>query len=254
MQTEPQFAVVQGAVTMINPELGPFLSRLPDELLIYIFTIVATTLFPPTSRLLNPEIGVNPDTFAILNRHSALKRIRNVSKTFCAFFMQAFYENLYMVCSTARMPLVRNTRAPLTPPVQMRHFLRTLRVEIILHSSYCVFEPFPGVPGREMRRDREFESAEHLMQICPAARALANLTDSVSGFCNLSHLDLFVGVNCQMRPLDDAFIRVLEEANFTVKAKKVTLTVINYIQPNDEVCPHYPLPQVQELITVVETG
>ena len=61
-------------------------------------------------------------------------------------------------------------------------------------------------------------------------------------------------MNCQMRPIDDAFLHVLEEANFVVKAKKVTLTVIDYIQPTDEVCPHYPLPQVQELITVVETG
>ena len=44
MEADLQLAVVQAAVTMTNPELGPFLSRLPDELLIYIFTIVATTL------------------------------------------------------------------------------------------------------------------------------------------------------------------------------------------------------------------
>ena len=57
-----------------------------------------------------------------------------------------------------------------------------------------------------------------------------------------------------MRPIDDAFLHVLEEANFVVKAKKVTLTVTDYDHPNDEVCPQPPLPQVQELITVVETG
>ena len=246
MEANPQLAVVQATVTMINPDLGPFLSRLPDELLIYIFTLVATTLFPPNSRLLNPEIGINPDIFAILNRHYALKRIRTVSKTFCAFFMQAFYENLHFVCkATIRMYVLSGKEVsppPILPPSQMRHFLRTAYIEIILQNNY----------QDEMRRRRRIESVEEMMAFCPAARVLSRLTHPVGGFCNLSHLELVIRVDIRGIPLDDKFLSLLEEANFMVKARKVTLSVTETVIAKGE--PLGLFPEVQEKITVVETG
>ena len=247
METNPQLAVVQATVTMINPELGPFLSRLPDELLIRIFTLVATTLFPPNSRLLNPEIGINPDIFAILNRHSALKRIRTVSKTFCAFFMQAFYENLHFVCKAViRSYLLSGKevfRPPMLPPSQMRHFLRTAYIEITLQNNYQT----------EMRRRHRIESVEEMMALCPAARVLSGLTHPAGGFCNLSHLELVIRVDVTGIPLDDKFLGLLEEANFVVKARKVTLSVTETVKaPKGEPLDFFP--EVQEKITVVETG
>jgi hypothetical protein len=253
MAADPELAVAQAAVTMINPELGPFLSRLPDELLIYIFSIVATTLFPPNSRLLNPEIGINPDTFAILNRHYAIKRIRNVSKTFCAFYMQAFYENLHFVCKKPKtssywLSEMQTTRPPMLPPSQMRHFLRTARIEITLDTSYQGdYEPYPGNPDRRMRRRHKYQNLEQLMALCPSARVLARLTHPASGFCNLSHLELAVHVDLTGHPLDDEFLSVLEEANFVVKAKKVTLSVTDSWLGKEAA-------MVKERITVVETG
>ena len=258
MEANPQLAVVQATVTMINPDLGPFLSRLPDELLIYIFTLVATTLFPPNSRLLNPEIGINPDIFAILNRHYALKRIRTVSKTFCAFFMQAFYENLRFVCkATIRTCLLSGKevyRPPMLPPSQMRHFLRTACIEITLQNNYHTdYEPHPNVPGKMIHRRHRIESVEEMMAFCPAARVLSRLTHPEGGFCNLSHLELVIRVDITATPLDDKFLTLLEEANFVVKAKKVTLSVTETVKaPTSEPLDLYP--EVQEKITVVETG
>jgi hypothetical protein len=260
MAADPELAVAQAAVTMINPELGPFLSRLPDELLIYIFSIVATTLFPPNSRLLNPEIGINPDTFAILNRHYAIKRIRNVSKTFCAFYMQAFYENLHFVCKKPKtssywLSEMQTTRPPMLPPSQMRHFLRTARIEITLENNYQGdYEPYPGNPGRRMRRRHKIQSLEQLMALCPSARVLARLTHPASGFCNLSHLELVVHVDLTGHPLDDEFLSVLEEANFVVKAKKVTLSgTVTLPAKTKDYNPNL-FQKVQEKIKVVETG
>jgi hypothetical protein len=59
--------VIPTAVT----ELGPRLSQLPDELLLQIFKLLATSMFPSTSRF---HTVINPKNFAILNRHYASNR------------------------------------------------------------------------------------------------------------------------------------------------------------------------------------
>ena len=54
-------------------------------------------------------------------------------------------------------------------------------------------------------------------------------------------------------PLDDKFLTLLEEANFVVKAKKVTLSVTETVKaPTSEPLDLYP--EVQEKITVVDTA
>ena len=53
-------------------------------------------------------------------------------------------------------------------------------------------------------------------------------------------------------PLDDKFLSLLEEANFMVKARKVTLSVTETVIAKGE--PLGLFPEVQEKITVVETG
>ncbi|OSS54506.1 hypothetical protein B5807_01268 [Epicoccum nigrum] len=267
MEANPQLAFVPASITMINLDLGPYLSRLPEELLIYIFNIIATTLFPPTSRLLSAH-GFNPDTYAILNRHYAFKRIRTVSKTFCALFMQAFYENLHFVCHKPRKPSPESPetyRVPLMPPTSMRRFLRTLRIEFVLNRFYeANFKPYPDVPGKAgemMRLRHRIDRVKQLMAACPAMRALSRLTHPVSGFCNLAHLDLAVRIDLtsytksrHALTLDDAFLTALKETKIVVKAKKVTLTVTDYIPHEDCQELIQPLPKVQEKITVIETG
>ena len=71
MEADLQLAVVQAAVTMTNPELGPFLSRPPDELLIYIFTIVTTTL---SQRVYTQRRDKTPNTKQSLNTLSDGRR------------------------------------------------------------------------------------------------------------------------------------------------------------------------------------
>jgi hypothetical protein len=124
-----------------------------------------------------------------------------------------------------------------------------LLFEITLGNNYQTdYEPYPGDLGRRMCRRHKIQSLEQLMALCPAARVLAGLTHPVTGFCNLSHLEFVVRVDLTGYPLDenqldDEFLSMLEEANFVVKARKVTLS--DYI-PN-------LFQKVQEKITVVET-
>jgi hypothetical protein len=68
-------------------------------------------------------------------------------------------------------------------------------------------------------------------------------------------LDLAVRIDLTgYPPLHDAFLTALEEAQIVVKAKKVTLTVTDYIPHEDCEQLREPLPKVQEEITVVETA
>ncbi|KAL1592963.1 hypothetical protein SLS59_009607 [Nothophoma quercina] len=79
---------------------GPQFSRLPDELILEIFKQIATTMFPPGSRF--NEIII-PATFAILNRHYAINRIRGVSRGFATLFIKiTTAQQLLVFCPAAR--------------------------------------------------------------------------------------------------------------------------------------------------------
>lgn len=64
------------------------------------------------------------------------------------------------------------------------------------------------------------------MSHCPSARFLAGLTQPQFGFAHLHYLDLHVCTDFRHFPADKEFFKVVEEARFVVRARKVTLTVI----------------------------
>ncbi|KAJ4374523.1 hypothetical protein N0V86_007392 [Didymella sp. IMI 355093] len=216
--------VIPTAVT----HLGPRLSRLPDELLLRIFKILATSMFPSTSRF---HAVINPGDFVILNRHYAINRIRNVSPTFASFFMEAFYENFTF--SFKNKPIFNLDTDYLTSfpaPVPAHHFrqhLRSMRLEIPLETYYftsliLLDQPRTTHFGRSLRR---IITKQQLLTFCPSARFLQLLTAQNYGFCNLRFLHLHIRVDDSYMKVDERYLRVLEEVRFVVKASRVELVV-----------------------------
>ena len=208
--------------------LGPQLSRLPDELLLQIFKIVASTMFPASSRF-NDVIG--PHMFNILNHHYAINRIRNVSTDFAAFFMEAFYANFnfsFKHSSVFNLESDYLTSFPASVPHRhLRHHLRSMRIEIAMENYYFTPQTDFTVPRTSWigRQSRKITTADQMIAFCPSARFLLHLTNPDYGFCNLRLLDLHIRTDFRLFPVDDAFLRVLEQINFVVTAGKVLLAV-----------------------------
>ena len=208
--------------------LGPQLSRLPDELLHQIFKILATTMFPSTSRF---NAVINPKLFNILNRHYAINRIRDVSTDFASFFMEAFYENFsfsfkHVSIYNLMSDYLTSFPAPLPHP-HLRHHLRSVSIEIVLENYYFTPQTDFTVPRTSSvgRQSRRITSADQMLAFCPAARQLLRLTDPNFGFGNLAKLDLHIRTDFRFFPVDDEFLHALDEINFVVKAGRVLLAV-----------------------------
>ncbi|KAF2628137.1 hypothetical protein BU25DRAFT_490774 [Macroventuria anomochaeta] len=219
----PHIAILASVST-----LGPQLSRLPDELLLQIFKIVATTMFPETSRF---NTVISPHIFNILNRHYAVNRIRNVSVDFASFFMEAFYGNFnfsfkHNAPYNLASDYLTSFPAPLPHPY-LRHHLRSMRIEIVLENYYFTSQTDFTVPRTSWigRQSRKVTTVDQMMAFCPSAQLLLRLTNPNYGFCNLRFLDLHIRTDFRLFPVDDAFLRVLEEINFVVTAGKVLLAV-----------------------------
>lgn len=204
---------------------GPQFSRLPDELIAQIFKLVATSMFPASSRF--NEI-IEPKMFAILNRHYAFRRIRSVSATWATFFMQAFYENFTFRFQHVQpynlwSPYLTSIPAPLPRP-NLRHHLRSLRIEIVLENYYFTAQD-TSLPLTTPRSLRKITTPSQLLVFCPAARQLHSLTNPWTGFSSLARLELCVRTDFRHFPLDDEFLRVLDELEFVVRAGRVLLSV-----------------------------
>jgi hypothetical protein len=216
--------VIPTAVT----ELGPQLSRLPDELLVQIFKVLATSMFPSTSRF---HTVINPKDFGILNRHYAINRIRNVSPTFASFFMEAFYENFTFSFKNKAMfnletEYLTSFPAPV-PAHHFRHHLRSMRLEIPLETYYftsliLVDQPRTTHFGRSLRR---IVTKQQLLTFCPSARFLQLLTAQNYGFCNLRFLHVQIRLDDSYMKVGEDYLRVLEEVRFVVKAARVEVVV-----------------------------
>lgn len=230
--------------------LGPQLSRLPDELLHQIFEILATTMFPPTSGF---NSVINPQTFTILNHHYAIKRIRNVSSTFAAFFMEAFYENFTFAFknnSVFNLETDYLTSFPAPVPVpHLRHHLRSMRIEIALENYYFTPQTLFSLARTSLfgRSSRKIVTVKQMMAFCPSARFLLHLTNDDYGFCNLRFLYLHIRLDNRLFPVDTDYLCVLEQMNFVVKASKVEVVVTDnagFVTEEHE--------EVQKRIVVVE--
>ncbi|KAF3038357.1 hypothetical protein E8E12_008067 [Didymella heteroderae] len=218
--------VIPAAVT----HLGSQLSRLPDELLLQIFKILATSMFPPTSRF---HTVINPGDFVILNRHYAINRIRNVSPTFKDFFMEAFYENFTF--AFRNKPILNfdtdylTSFPPTVPALHFRHHLRSMRIGLPLETYYFTAPILHNQPrtthfGRSLRK---IVTKQQFLTFCPCARFLQLLTRDGHGFCNLRFLHLHIRVDDSYMEVDERYLRVLEEVRFVVKASRVELVVTN---------------------------
>lgn len=208
---------------VVSP-LGPQLTRLPDELILEIFRQLVTSLFPPKSRFNTVITGKN---FAILNRHYAINRIRNVSTGFANVFTQAFYENFNFEFKHSQVynsftDYLTAVPAPL-PAQHFRHHLRSMHIEILCQNSYYnVLEPGESLKGRKINK---ITSSEELLAHCPAARQLHSLTNPLTGFSNLAVLDLYIRCDFSPLPVDDDFLDALDEANIVVTAGRVEIFV-----------------------------
>ena len=210
------------------PLFGPQFSRLPDELILEIFKQIATTMFPPGSRF--NEI-ITPTTFAILNRHYAINRIRGVSRGFATFFMQAFYENFTFSFKHRQIynfwsQYLTSLPAPL-PAHPIRQHLRSLRIEIVLENYFFSAQEIFVLPASSAlhRTRRKITTARQLLVFCPAARQLHDLCDPILGFGNLTFLGLHIRTDFRHYAVDDEFLRAIESANFVITASKVELVV-----------------------------
>ncbi|KAF3044185.1 hypothetical protein E8E11_005043 [Didymella keratinophila] len=219
--------------------LGPQLSRLPDEILLQVFKILATSLFPPKSRF---HMVINPVDFVILNRHVAMNRIRNVSPTFKDFFMEAFYNNFTFAFKNK--PILNFDTNYLTsfpapvPALRYRHHLRSMRLEIPLETSYFTGQVLLDQPrtthfGRSLRK---IVTKQQMLTFCPSARFLQLLTRDGYGFCSLRFLHLHIVVDDSYIEVDERFLRVLEDVRFVVKASKVELVVTDRLTMQPEWC------------------
>ncbi|KAH6633540.1 hypothetical protein C7974DRAFT_174027 [Boeremia exigua] len=231
--------------------LGPHLSRLPDELLYQIFKFLVLTLFPAKSRF---NKAINPDTFKILNQHSAINRIRNVSIDFTGFFMEAFYENFHFVFAKHSKYHEENEYLTSIPPPiprrDLRHHLRSMRVEITLENYFWTEEPgLPKTPVNQFgRKIRKVTTGAQMLEFCPSARFLLHLTNPDTGFSRLRLLDLHIRTNFAHFPADADFFRALDEVNFVVSADEIKLTVTK----KDEVALKPELEaEVRKMIVVV---
>ena len=229
------FRVVPQTVT----HLGPQLSRLPDELLLQIFKILATSMFPPTSRF---HKIIDPGDFVILNRLGAINRIRNVSSTFKDFFMEAFYNNFTFAFKNK--PLLNFDTDYLTsfpapvPALRFRHHLRSMRLEIPLETYFFTGRILLDQPrtthfGRSLRK---IVTKQQLLTFCPSARFLHLLTAQNYGFDCLRFLHLHVVVDDSYMEVDERFLAVLEAVRFVVKASKVELVVTDKLGMVHEWC------------------
>ncbi|KAF9691053.1 hypothetical protein EKO04_011071 [Ascochyta lentis] len=228
MSTPTSASMPQLVIPAAVSPFGPQLSRLPDELILQIFKQVAVSMFPVNSRF---KTVIDPKIFAILNRHYAINRIRNVSTGFSIFFMQAFYENYtfsFKHCQLYNYWSVYLTSLPAPlPRLHFRHHLRSMRIEIVLENYFfAAQEIFVLRTTTSFYRTRcKITTAAQLLMHCPAARQLHGLTDPWIGFSNLALLELHIRADFQYYPIDDEFLGALEDANLVVTAGKVKLTV-----------------------------
>ncbi|KAJ4337161.1 hypothetical protein N0V87_004832 [Didymella glomerata] len=243
MNTQPLTPTSASMPLLIIPatvtQLGPQLSRLPDELLLQIFTILATSMFPPRSRF---HTVINPVDFVILNHHYAINRIRNVSPAFKDFFMEAFYNNFTFAFKNK--PILNFDTDYLTsfpapvPALQFRHHLRSMRLEIPLETYYFTARILLDQPrtthfGRSLR---QIVTKQQLLTFCPSARFLQLLTAQDYGFCSLRFLHLHIRVDDSYMEVDERFLGVLQDARFVVKASRVELVVTDRLGFEKEWC------------------
>lgn len=219
-----------------TPGFGPRFGRLPDELLLQIFKIVAIDMFPETHRL---KKMINAKTFQIMRLHNRMKHILTVSPNFTGFFLQAFYENFAFnfKANTSIRPAGYFTTIPAAlPRPHLRHHVRSMRIEITLENYYIL-------SGQRC----EIVTANQLLAFCPSAVLLSKLTGAESGFANLASLDLHIRTNFCHFSIGDAYLRVLEEVGFVVTARRVRLAVTG---TDGSVSPVHD--EVKQRIVVVE--
>lgn len=227
--------VIPAAITY----LGPQLSRLPDELLLQIFKILAASMFPAVSRF---HTAISSRDFVILNHHYAIQRIRNVSPTFKNFFMEAFYNSFTFAFKNRAVlnfetDFLTSLPAPV-PALQFRHHLRSIRLDIPLETYYFTARILLDQPptthfGRSLRK---IVTKKQLLTFCPSARFLQLLTAQNYGFCCLRFLHLHIRVDDSYMEVDEHFLRVLEDVRFVVKASKVELVVTDRLEMKKEWC------------------
>ncbi len=196
-------------------ELGPQLSRLPNELLFIIFKILATIMW-------RSGVVIDPTRLLIMFCRPSFKQIRAVSPSFHSLFMQAILESFKIrfkpkINSVPKRSAYLTMIPPRLPPQNLWHHLRSMHIQLVLENYYWT-------PGRIMEVVQITTAAE-LKRFCPSARLLLRLTHPVDGFGSLAFLHLHLQTAFLQGELTDAFLQALDVARITVTAGRVELVV-----------------------------
>jgi hypothetical protein len=231
--------------------VGPMYQSLPNELILEIFKYYVLLTAP----LHKVGMAIDQWRFDILNRLNCMKNIRSVSKAMSFLAMEAFYSVNVFVLKRVRVlnaAMPHGTSIPpALPPTCFRVFLRHIQVHVALEDFYNVLDAADYNVPLYLRRltRRAITTAKELFKYCPGARTLSALTDASTGFCALDQLSLHI--QTMLRFDDETALAVIKEAAFTVRARKVTISVS---RGHPEFSKKIVLfPELEALITVVST-
>jgi len=215
--------------------MGPMWQRLPMDITIEI--MVFTLMAMPVNN--KPGRVINKKWFDILTGLGAFKKFRLWCLPQPTVIMKPFYQGHDFVFDHGTDILWDGPPvAPILPPHAVRHLLRRIRVTIILHDYVLIAQP-----GSNNYMCQDLSSVNALMQHCPGARSLRNLTNSTTGFSNLDVLDLEIVPNFRSGN-DTAILALMTAAAFAVSARKVNITV-RQISPS-----HIRVPELKSVIAV----
>lgn len=197
--------------------MGPMWQRLPMDITMEImaYTLMIMPVYNKPGRIMNKK------WFDILTGLGAFKKFRLWCLPQPMVIMRPFYQGHDFIFDNGKDQQWGNmaSAAPFLPPHAFRHLVRRIRVTIILHDFVYIAQP-----GSNTFTFRLFGSVAELIQHCPGARSLRNLTNSTTGFSNLDVLDLEIIPDFRSGN-HMATLALMTAATFAVSARKVNITV-----------------------------
>jgi hypothetical protein len=197
--------------------MGPMWQRLPMDITMEImaYTIMVMPVYNKPGRIMNKK------WFDILTGLGVFKKFRLWCLPQPMVMMKPFYQGHTFVFDNGNDLgwAADESVAPFLPPHAFRHLLRRIQVSITLHDFLYIVQP-----GSDRCMLHPFGSVDELMQHCPGARSLRNLTNTTTGFSNLDVLDLEIIPDFRSGN-HMATLAIMTAAAFAVSARNVTITV-----------------------------
>lgn len=228
--------------------LGPQFQRLPNELLLEIFKFAVK--LPPAFKI---GSVINKKIFEILVNFGPFARIRKVCKAFSALAIQSFYEtnefSFKPLSPVFHFNAVSNCLSAQVPWAGARHFLRRINITIYMEDSYKILTPTEAAKPPHARRyhNQPITSVEELITHCPGTVQLLNLTNAISGFSSLHHLNLRIRTIVRVHNIG-RWLDVLKELGIVLRAREVVMDIRTMANEFNQFELWHPL--LQQVITI----